>query len=172
MLENEDGFYKSYSFIFDLPFSLQKKNVLFTALMAGEPWGWKVIGITEMALTEFSKIDFKYPQRLICRSHFISRNDTAKAFFEVPVKISREEFFPRYFQTDITVISLKSENTVAGPDHFIPIDPALNLFPSRLVSFRYSKVERDYLKKLHLDFKDGKIRHEGNPNLLPLVSHN
>jgi hypothetical protein len=163
MIENEEAFYNCYSVIFDQQFSIQKKNVLFTSLMAGEPWGWKVIGITERAITELSKNNYKYQTGLICRSHFISRNDTAKAFFGVPVKISREDFFPRYFQTDKTVISLKSENTEKGPDRFILINQALNLFASRLVGFNHGKEERNYLRELHLAFKKGEIRLEERP---------
>ena len=50
MIEHKNAFYDTYSFIFDLPFPLRKKKNLFDALVRGEPWAWRVIGITVNAV--------------------------------------------------------------------------------------------------------------------------
>ncbi|MCX5789324.1 MAG: hypothetical protein NTX64_12575, partial [Elusimicrobia bacterium] len=155
MIENEQAFYDAYAFFFQLPFSFQKKNVLFTALMAGEPWGWRVIGITEAALESLAKHDFRYTPRLICRSHLVGRIETAKEIFTK--KIPKEQFFRRFLETDVTVIALKSENTRGGPSKYIPIDLEQNLFPSRFVAFRHGPAERKYLRDLHAACRAGKV---------------
>ncbi len=157
MIEHEQEFYDTYSFFFDLPFDSQKKHRLFHGLIAGEPWAWQVIGITEEALKKLEDNDFKYTSGQICRAHFVERTETSKKIFTK--KIPREEFFEYYLRMDKTVISLKPENRSNSPppSQFIPIDPELKLFTSTMTGFRYGTKERKHLKELYTDYKAGKV---------------
>ena len=155
MIENEQAFYYGYVFIFETPFSLKKKNLLFTALMAGEPWGWRVVGISEAALEELAKHEFKYVKGLFCRSHFTARIETSREVFER--RISKDQFFERFLKTDVTAITLKSENTKNGPEKFLPIDSERKLFPSQQVGWRHGPEERAYLKEMHAAYKVGRL---------------
>jgi len=155
MVENDQAFYETYAFIFDQPFSLQKKNVLFTALMGGEPWSWRVIGITEAALEELAKNEFRHKNGLLCRAHLVERIETAKQFFSR--KLSKKEFFLRFFEVNDTVIALKSENKRDGPPIDIPIDLDRKLFPSKQVNWRHGRDERAYLGELYAAWMAGKV---------------
>jgi hypothetical protein len=155
MVENEQAFYEIYAVIFDQPFTPQKKNVLFTALMGGQAWSWRVIGITAAALEELAKHDFRHKNRLFCRAHLVERIETAKEFFTR--KISRNEFFNRFLEMDRTVIVLKSENRKGGPPSYVPIDLHRKLFPGRQVNWRHGQEERAYLRELYAAYKTGKV---------------
>ena len=157
MIEHEQAFYDTYSFFFDLPFDSQKKHRLFHGLIAGEPWAWQVIGITEEALKKLAENDFNRTPKQICRAHFVDRTETSKKIFTK--KIPREEFFEDYFRMDRTVISLTSENRRNSPPplQFIPINPKLKLFTSTMTGFRYDTRERKHLKELYTDYKAGKV---------------
>ena len=159
-IENARAFYDTYAFIFDLPFTVQKKNTLLTALMGGEPWSWRVVGITAAALDGLARHDFNYQRAhkakiRICRAHCVPRIETAHVLFKE--KHSREQFFKRFLETDVTVLALKSENKRRGPSQYVPIDLQRNLFPSRSVSFRYSRDEATYLRELQANYKTSKV---------------
>lgn len=154
-IENEQMFYDAYSFIFKTNFRLQKKSMLLSALMAGEPWGWRVIGITTGALNALARHEFRYTKGLLCRAHFVDRITTAEKLFEK--LIPREQFLRRYFQTDETVIALKSENVSGGPSEYIPMNPERKLFLSRQVGFTHGKNEIIHLRDLYEEFHAGKV---------------
>lgn len=155
MIENEQAFYDTYVFIFQSKFKLPKKSMLFSALMAGEPWGWRVVGITEGALNELAKNDFKYTKGLVCRAHFVDRIETARVIFDK--LIPKDQFFKQYFETDETVITLKSENISGGPSEYIPMNLERKLFLSRQVGFTHSQNERAHLRDLHTAYHAGKV---------------
>jgi hypothetical protein len=157
MVENEQAYYETYAVIFDQPFTLQKKNRLFTALMGGEPWSWRVVGITEAALEELAKHELRHKNGLLCRAHLVERIETAKEFFTR--RISRKEFFRRFFEMDDTIIALKkSENKRRDRPTYIPIDLDRKLFPSmKQVGWRHGPGERAYLRELYAAYKAGKV---------------
>lgn len=155
---NANEFYESYVFIFHRSFSIQKKNRLFSALMAGEAWAWRVVGISMAALEALARNDFRYVKGTVCRAHVVDRISTAGAIFETKSKtpISQEAFFSLYFKNDETIITTKTENkTGSRVPSFIPIDVKLGLFPSKAIAWRHGRAEREYLRSLHAQLKKG-----------------
>ena len=163
MIEHKNAFYDTYSFIFDLPFPLRKKKNLFDGLVRGEPWAWRVIGITVNALMGLAQYDFKRTKDLpLRRAHFTGRMETAKEIFNA--KIPRDQFFERFFKTDVTALALGPENTKGGPSEYIPIDPNLNLFSSTDAGFKHGPGECKYLRELHAAYKAGKVPLKKRPD--------
>lgn len=157
--EHSQPIYDTYAFFFTLPFSVQRKNVLFSALMAGEPYSWKVIGISRAALELLANGDFRYKSSAICRAHIVDRIETATALFSNRSNpLSKAEFFELMRRNGSTIITTKSENKVgARPPSFIPIDTTLGLFRNKLIFCSYGAAERTYLRKLHSNFLAGSV---------------
>jgi hypothetical protein len=155
LTKHEQDLYETYTFLFERSsFSIQKKNTILTALMAGEPYSWRVIGISLKALEALAKHGYKYKTGLICRAHLVERLETAKRIFAK--RLSQEDFFKQY-ETDETVIALKSENKKGGPLEFLRIDPKMGLFPNQLINFKHGKAERKYLRELHSKYQSGTV---------------
>ncbi|MBI5622179.1 MAG: hypothetical protein HY924_00225 [Elusimicrobia bacterium] len=168
---NAKAIYDIYVCIFNSPFSLQKKNVVFSGLMAGEPWSWPVIGISRAALEALAAVDFRYKKGTICRAHLVDRIETARALFENSTSpLSRDHFFQQYLKTGSTIITLKSENRrgVRAPD-YIPIDRNGDFFQNRLIFCAYGRKERDYLRELHSRFSKGLVILVAPPTAEPAV---
>jgi hypothetical protein len=156
---HDPEFYETYIFICQRSFSFQKKCSMFTALMAGEPWAWPVVGITVAALEVLAKNDYKYTKGIVCRAHIVDRIATARAIFENREKpMQQTELLELLSKSDKTVISTRSENKTNGKlPEFIPIDMKRGLFQSRLIAWKHGPAECDYLRGLHEDFKNGKV---------------
>jgi len=103
-----------YLAYFDLPFNLQRKTMLLTALMGGVEWSWRVVGITVGALEAIAPTGYRYAKGTICRAHLIPRIDTARQLFEIPQPLPIDEFFEWFWENDETVIATKSENKTGG----------------------------------------------------------
>lgn len=146
-----------YLAIFELPFNIQRKTTLLTALMGGADWSWRVTGITAEALEVLASNDFKYAKGKICRAHLIDRIDTAGAVFQIPSPLTEDQFFAKIWENDETVIATKSENKTRGTlPKIILIDYKLGLFVCNpLVGFRYGKRETGFLRELHANHKSG-----------------
>ena len=148
---NATAIYGVYVCLFNTPFNIRKKSMVFDALVAGEPWSWPVIGISAAALEALALADFKNTKRGICRAHLIDRIDTARALFENPGgPLPQDQFFALYFQNRGTILTTKSENRPgARPPDFIPIADNGGLFKNKSYSFAYGRKERSYLRDLH-----------------------
>ena len=86
-------FTRVYVAIFDLPFNIQRKTALLTALMGGADWSWRVTGITAGALEMLASNNYKYVKGKICRAHLVDRIDTARAVFEISHPLTEDRFF-------------------------------------------------------------------------------
>lgn len=162
-IEHALAVHETYEFLFRLPFSIQRKNVVFSALLAGEPWSWRVIGISKAALEALAKTDFRYAKATICRAHIVDRFETSKIIFSGTSPLSKERFFEIMLENGRTIITTKSENKVGGaPPSYLPIDPDRGLFANKLISFVHGAAERAYLRDLHSQFAAGRT------SLIPL----
>lgn len=151
--------YEIYLQVFNLPFSVQKKNSIVSILMGGSPVSWRVVGITEAALNLLSENDYKYLAGAICRAHIIGRYRTAQIIFECESPVSLEKLFRIVWENDKTVIALKRENSRNFElPPYIPIDSELGLFPcGAVVGFRHSRAEIAFLRELHSRFRNKEI---------------
>lgn len=148
-----------YKAIYNLPFGIQKKTMLLTALMGGADWSWRVTGITIGALEVLSANDYKYIKGKICRAHLVARINTARAVFKKAHPLPEDQFFKKIWKNDKTVISTKSENKTGGIlPKAILIDYKLGLFQCKpLVGFKHGKKEAAFLRKLHLVHKASRL---------------
>jgi hypothetical protein len=148
-----------YLAIFDLPknlYTIQRKTMLLTTLVAGAGGSWRVTGITKEALEVLALNNYRYVKGKICRAHKVDRVETTRAVFEIPKPLSENEFFMVLWANDETVIATNLENKTGvtlPKESVIPIDYKLGLFPNSFIGFRYRKVEADYLRTLHATYK-------------------
>src|SRR3989338_9615403 len=96
--------YALYAVMFPQPICIRRKCVIFSAVLAGEPWSWQVIGITQAALEALSKTDFRYVGKTICRAHIIDRITTAGAIFNIAEPLSQKQLFKMLIETGRTII--------------------------------------------------------------------
>ena len=157
-LANSKAVYEVYASIFAQPFSVPRKSVIFSALLAGEPWSWQVIGISQAALEALSKSDFRYLGGTVCRAHIVDRFSTAKAIFDLPVMLQQESLFDLLLKNGRTIITTKSENKSAPRlPTYLPIASSRGLFQNKLISYKHGRAERAFLRKLHQEFSRGKV---------------
>jgi hypothetical protein len=146
--------YAVYVAIYNLPFTLQRKTTLLTALMGGAKWSWRVVGITPAALQLLAANNYRYAKGKVCRAHMVDRIDTARKMFEDARPLSEDQFFSMFWKNDKTIIATKSENKNGGPlPTALPIDYRRGLFQSGLVGWRHGTREADYLRQLHAKYK-------------------
>ena len=171
-LPNATEIYALYSVMFPQSFSIRRKSVIFTAVLAGEPWSWQVIGISQAALEALSINDFRYMARTVCRAHLIDRIATANAIFNIPGPLSNQALFSMLVKTGLTIITTKAENKLASRLPYLSIDSARGLFLNQLISFTHRRNERNALRELYSDFNNGRVslvqQDSGNLAHLPL----
>lgn len=155
-LPNSRDIYALYLVMFSQTFHLRRKSVIFSAVLAGEPWSWEVIGISQAALEVLSKKDYQYVGKTICRAHIVNRIDTANTIFNIPRPLPYQQLFRLLVKTGRTIITIRSENKSAAQLPHLHIDANRGLFKNQLISFSYGQNERNALRELHSSFKSGK----------------
>jgi hypothetical protein len=127
---------------------------MLTSLMAGQPWSWRVIGITPDALKVLARHDFKRPSRQLQRGHKAGRSGTAQALYvdrAKPMPLAR--FFDFFLKRDETVIMTNDENRHRPDSKFpdyIPFNANHELFPcGPLVGWKRRKAEVEFLRALY-----------------------
>ena len=129
----------------------RKQYNLIRALLVGEVWSWRVVGISENALYQFAKNDFKKVKNKIDRHHHI------KSFAEYSKRM-REETIPMgkwwklVYENEEVLLVTKEEHRSGTIENKLDIDFDRGLFRNNpSVSFRYRKEEREFLRKLAKD---------------------
>ena len=147
--------FTAYIAIYDLPFTIRRKNMLLTTLMGGADWSWRVTGITPGALDALAANNYKYVKGKICRAHKVGRIETARLVFGGPQPLPEDQFFTIFWENDETIIATKSENKTNGTlPKPVPIDYKLGMFQSTtLVGWKHTKKEADFLRELHAAYK-------------------
>ncbi len=146
------AFYATYKFIFNRKeFDFPKQFRLFSALIANEPWAWRVIGITKSALDQL-RVSHYANWNGIQRAHLTNRMQKARNTFFSKVIVPKESFFEKLCTDDETVLALKTENRGIANNRTIIrfVNPRLGLFQSqaRGFTFNHSEQECAYLKTL------------------------
>jgi len=139
-------------------FTLSWCTQILTMVMAPVKPSWPVIGITRAALAEFAKAEFRFHstrQQGITRAHLRPRIDTVKQLLAPDAPLPEGEMLAIWFANDRTVLCARGENKATVPD-YLPIENADGaLFPATMVAWRHGKRERDLLRGLHNQGKEG-----------------
>lgn len=156
-----NDFYAAYVCFFSLTsFDIRKKEDLMLTLTAGESWSWRVIGISEAALELLAQNDFRRAARIVCRAHIVDRIDTVRAVFEKSSSpLPQVEFLKLLFENERTAITTRPQNTPGGPPppSYIQFNSSQSLFRNRSTGYSHGLDERNYLRGLYADYKNGKV---------------
>lgn len=154
--------YSVYTAIFNSNLTMQKKNVLLTSLHGANEWSWKVVGITKNALEHLATSGYRHTVKNgIQRAHIKNRIDTANSVFDrnnLKRPLAIQEFFDVIIANDKTVLAKKEENRKIALLEVIPINSEKILFPCEHIGYRYHQDTPDYLRQLHQDYCDGKVK--------------
>ena len=145
--------YKLYVCIRESDFPRWKQYNLLRSLVVGEEWSWRVVGISENALTEFAGNGFKKPKNRIERHHhWQSFADTAKPMLEGKVIMPKSEWCDQIIANEEVHLVTKEEHRAMAISRIIPIDFEEGLFRNgRTVGYCYRQAEKEYLKQLARD---------------------
>lgn len=138
----------------------QECTRILTAIMAAKSFSWRVIGITPIALEQFSEKAYrKFKNSGMTRAHLEPRINTVSALLDPEMPFSKNEFLEKWISKDRTVICAKGQNREIVPEYiaFDNNDGALFSCARVLAGWRHRKPEQDFLRNLHEDFKNGKI---------------
>lgn len=126
----------------------KRKTRLLTELLGSSDNPWRVVGITEGALSVFSQNNFIKVKRMgINRSHLVNRIDVYTHMFE-NVFTDANDWWDYYYENDKTVLSTSSENMSSASSNIIYFDNKDSFFKSRGFSGSYTKKEKLFLEEL------------------------
>ncbi len=145
--------YKLYVCIRKSDFPRWKQYNLLRSLLVGEEWSWRVVGISEDALTKFAENKFKKPKNRIERHHHRqSFADAAKPMLEGKVIMPKNEWCNQIIENEEVHLVTKEEHKAKAISRIIPIDSEEGLFRNnQMVGFRYLQEEEEHLRKLARD---------------------
>src|SRR5258705_2304501 len=124
-------------------------NRILTAIMAAKPFSWRVVGITQKALRQFSELDFRYKGQLgFTRAHLVPRIETVRKILKTEEPFPEDEFLDIWLKNDRTVICSRGENKAAllGYIRFKNNDGALFSCAGKLAGWGHGKREREFLR--------------------------
>lgn len=111
---------------------------------------WRVVGITDEALTELKNNGFEKPGgRLIQRGHLVPRAAVALYIFKNDELIGKEELEYVLWFYDRTILMTSEQNkTTDQPPNFYLFDQnsGEKIFSSAYIGFKYSKREKKFLE--------------------------
>ena len=142
--------YKLYVCIRKSGFPHRKQYNLLRSLLVGEEWSWRVVGISENALTKFAENDFKIPKNKIERHHHRqSFADTARPMLEGKVIMPKNEWCDQIIENEEVCLVTKEEHDANAFSRIIPIEFEKGLFRNnQSVGYRYGKEEKEHLRQL------------------------
>lgn len=136
----------------------QECTRILTAIMAAKSFSWRVIGITPLALEQFSEKSYKkFKNSGITRAHLQPRINTVSQLLDPNTPLTKSEFLTKWIVNDRTVICAKGENREIVPE-YIPFDnDDGSLFSCErvLAGWRHRKIEQEFLRELHQNYKNG-----------------
>ena len=145
--------YKLYVCIRKSDFPWWKQYNLLRSLLVGEEWSWRVVGISENALTKFAGNGFKKPKNKIDRHHHRqSFADNAKPMLEGKVIMPKSEWCDQIIENEEVHLVTKEEHKAKAISRIISIDFEEGLFRNnRMVGYSYLQEEEEYLRQLARD---------------------
>lgn len=142
-------------------FTLGHCTTIITALMSGQPWSWRVVGITPLALQRYKEQDFKHRSKQgFTRAHLRPRIETVQQLLAPEQPMSQMVFIETHLRYDATVICVKGQNTNPGPKYIPFVNDDAALFPSKKVSWSHSTKEHAFLRDLYDASRHHLVEHQ------------
>ena len=151
--------YGLYKVIWGTEFELIKKRTLLTCSFAYEPWGWRVVKISENAIREIAKNDFKKPSGKLCRDHSVPRKDTYNKMLKTTGIMPFDKWWKLFWGNDKTVLMTNDEHKLVGQTPKIGLSKLYRLDwkkgyfqNNNLVGWKHRKtIEGEFVRKLCAD---------------------
>lgn len=164
LLESKHILHDAYLKICDMKIPTKRKVRLLSELMGENPDHWRVVGITEQALTVFWENNFKKVSRMgINRSHLVDRHETFTYMLE-NIMLDIDEWWQYYTERDKTVFATSGENMSNVFSNVIYFEEQ-GLFRSSGFAWRHSKEESFFLQELYEKMINKNVQRE-EPNVL------
>ena len=137
-----------YLLLTQMKIPIKRKIRLLTELFGETDNPWRVVGITESALSVFRRHDFKKIRRMgINRSHIVDRK-ISYTFMLENIFADADRWWEYYFENDRTVLSTSSENMSSQSSKIIYFENDDLLFKSSGFTWSYGPKEKTFLKEL------------------------
>ena len=166
MIEASNTYYQLYLKLFEAHklapniWTLQECTRILTSIMAAKSFSWRVVGITPLALDQFSKNEFKkFEKSGITRAHIVPRFETVLKLISNVEPKSETQFFETWINNDKTVLCAKGENKARIPNYIAIENPDGKLFSCEkvLAGWKHGKNERELLRVLNEKYIIGSI---------------
>lgn len=150
--ELQDVLFHDFKLIKGMKCPEPQKIKLVSSLLAMNPDGWRVVGITPNALEVFSKHGFERKSGMrVNRAHVIARNETYREMLGKDFS-DKYKFWDYYWERDQTILSTSSENMQAGNQHYkyfeVPRDHRM-LFRMKGFAWKHGVEEVAFLRELY-----------------------
>ena len=141
-----------YKAILESSVSSNKKEKMLNSVFGFEPWSWRVVGISKIAINEFKNNNFNYKSGTFQRDHYFqARYVTLRKMLEKLMPL--DDWWNWYWENDKTILVTKTEHNKKSYNFnkdIIEIDWSLGYFESgSTLGFNYTKKrEVLFLKSL------------------------
>ena len=160
-LKRKKEIYSLYKVIWGSEFETVKKRTLLTCAFAYEPWGWRVVKITENAIREIALNDFNHPTRKLSRDHIVQRRDTYNKMLATNKIMPLDEWWKLFWRNDKTILMTNDEHNIVSKSpgakisNLYKLDWKKGYFQNNnLVGWKHRKtVEGEFIKSLCEDNK-------------------
>jgi hypothetical protein len=146
---------KFYKILYDEDIDIKKKYSIFSNVFYDLSYddAWKVHWITENALKEYSKNNFRFTKGMQ-RAHLVDRSETLTKIFENS-KLDDKTLMKTIIENDKTILMTKEEHNSGKISKKFNIDTTRNLFRPAMIGYRFTiGNEGTYLQDLYNKHKD------------------
>ena len=148
MPSNIQPLYKLYVHIRESGLPNETQTNLIRALLSGEDWNLRVVGVSKAALERIRGNNFRRTKD-IHRGHIKPFRDTCQQMLQTVM--TEAEWCPLAYENDQCHLVTKEENNTENLSKIIQIDYKLGYFRNRQIGYAYSlKKEGAFLKELAL----------------------
>ena len=92
-----------------------------------EPWNSRVTKITENAIIEIARNEFKHPPRKLCRHHSVLRNAIYKMMLEIEKPMIFKDWWKLFWKNDKSILMTMAEHKLVGQNRSDEISNLYNL---------------------------------------------
>ena len=153
--------YDDYKCLLPMNATRSTKVKMLEFIVAQGTNNWRVVGITPKALQQLESQEYKYKTGAgIQRAHVYDRFETFGLLIDEPWE--QDKFWSLIADRDRTILAARGEYNSITFEQAIPIDdPGLFItsdqkiyFPSQNIGYRHAGIEREFLIKLHHEYKN------------------
>jgi hypothetical protein len=139
--------YNDFLLIKQLSVPIKIKKYILKEFLEATEAPWRVVGVSKEALIALKQNGYRKSGLKLQRAHI---NDRDVWYSEILTRsfMDCNDWYRFYYENDMTILALSSENKNIKDVQYYPIDTNLNLFRSNRISWSHSKPEIDFLKNL------------------------